>query len=109
MKRRHIHINYLLTILWLLPLAINAQTPYDSFAPEATRPMLGLEDLRAIEASMPSKTQTDTMLCVVVIDMQAQRLLLVDVVCGDVIALAPLTDDMSKWRRNRSTLNLISI
>jgi hypothetical protein len=40
MKRRHIHINYLLTILWLLPLAINAQTPYDSFAPEATCPMI---------------------------------------------------------------------
>lgn len=93
--RERIYI--LITLVCSLSLSTHAQTPYDSFAPETSRPMLGLEDLRAIETSMPSKTQTDTMLCAVVIDMQAQKLLLVDVVCGDVIALAPLTDDMSKW------------
>lgn len=83
------HLGYILLVVFsVLCLSTNAQTPYDSFAPETSRPMLGIEK---------TKSQTDSILCAVVAGMQNQILLLVDVSNGEVIASAPLTDDVHKW------------
>lgn len=67
----------------------NAQTPFDSFAPEISRPILELDGSRS--------EQPDSILCTIVADMQCQMLLLMDVTDGEVIATAPITDDIRKW------------
>ena len=66
----------------------SAQTPYDSFAPETSRPMLGVAE---------HEVKTDSILCAVVTDTQNQMLLLVDVSNGQILATAPITDDLCKW------------
>lgn len=75
-------------IILLLGIYAYAQTPFDSFAPEMSQPML---DLRG-----PVDKQ-ETVPYAIVADMQSQTLLLVDVSCGEVVATAPITDDISKW------------
>ena len=64
-----------------------AQTPFDSFSPETSRPMLELEATPAV----------DMVLCAVIIDAQQERILLVDLSDGRIIASAPITDDIRKW------------
>lgn len=66
-----------------------AQTPYDSFAPEAYRPMLELEK--------PANRQPDTIFGVVVADLENRMLLLMNVLGGEILAAIPLSDDVSKW------------
>lgn len=77
----------LITLL-IFGIYASAQTPYDSFAPETSRPML---ELREPEPS------PDTLFCAIVADMSNQTLLLVDVSSREIIATAPITDDISKW------------
>ena len=68
----------------LLPFALKAQTPYDSFAPEATRPMLEADAL--YEEIVRENRQVDTILCAALIDLQSQSIYLVS-----------LTDEVQKW------------
>lgn len=77
----------LITIL-ILGIYAYAQTPFDSFAPEVSKPMLGLKE---------PVDRPETIQYAIVADMQSQTLLLVDVSCGEVIATAPISDDLSKW------------
>ena len=55
-----------IAIIALLMVGLNAsaQTPFDSFAPEATRPMLELEE--------STNTTSDAILCAIVADVQNQ-------------------------------------
>ena len=55
--------------------AMQAQTPYDSFAPEATRPMLEADALHHQEDTRSEVHPADTLLCVAVVDMQHQTML----------------------------------
>lgn len=63
--------------------AMQAQTPYDSFAPEATRPMLELDE--------STNTTSDSILCTIVADVQNQMLLLVNVSTAKIVATTPIT------------------
>ena len=76
-------------------MSVKAQTPYDSFAPETSRPMLTSEALSK-ERSLQNFS-SDTTLCVAMIDRQQERILLVDMSNGSIVAYAPLTDNISHW------------
>ena len=76
----------LLACTW--SLLCYAQTPYDSFAPQAYRPMLELEE---------PNPQPDTIFSVVVADLENEMLLLMNVHNGEILAAIPLSDDISKW------------
>ena len=77
-----------LITICLLGIYAYAQTPYDSFAPEVSEPMLGLKE---------PVDRPETIQYAIVADMQCQTLLLVDVSCGEVIATEPISDHLSKW------------
>lgn len=77
-----------LITICLLGIYAYAQTPFDSFAPEVSKPILGLKE---------PVDRPETIQYAIVADMQSQTLLLVDVSCGEVIATAPISDDLSKW------------
>ena len=63
-----------------------AQTPYDSFAPEISRPMLDVEFIRARDAYHAQQAiTTDTLLYIV--DMRD----------GSIIDTISLTDELRKW------------
>ena len=81
-------IYILLVVFSVLCLPANAQTPYDSFAPETSRPMLELPE---------PEPSPDTLFCAIVADLSNQTLLLVDVSTREVLATSPITDDISKW------------
>lgn len=83
-------MKHLLSILLTACVCVGsfAQTPYDSFAPETSRPMLELPG---------PKSSPDTLFCAIVADMSNQTLLLVDVSSREIIATAPITDDLRKW------------
>ena len=78
-----------LIVTCALAIPLNAQTPFDSFAPEATRPMLELEE--------STNTTSDSVLCAIVADVQNQMLLLVDISTATIVAATPITDDIRKW------------
>ena len=83
------HTFFSLIVACALAIQLNAQTPFDSFAPEATRPMLELEE--------STNTTSDSILFAIVADVQNQMLLLVDVSNGQIVLSAPITDDIRKW------------
>ena len=86
---KHIAHIVLLTMSLLLPITMKAQTPYDSFAPETSRPML--------EAEVSPGVQPDSILCVIIADLQNQMLLLVRASNGEIVATTPITEDLRKW------------
>jgi len=89
-------ITYILLFVSLLqPIALKAQTPYDSFAPETSRPMLETDAL--YEEIVKENRHADTILCAAVIDFQSQSLYLVSLADGTLLASAPLTDEVQKW------------
>jgi len=92
---KHIAHIVLLTMSLLLPITMKAQTPYDSFAPETSRPMLEADALN--EELSHENHQADTILCAAVIDFQSQSLYLVSLADGTLLASAPLTDEVQKW------------
>ena len=78
-------------------LLLSAQTPYDSFSPETTRPMVEREALFP-EVDWQNIVQpTDTILCVAVVDLQRQVVLLVDINNETILGATPLTDEVQKW------------
>ncbi len=79
----------------LLSATLSAQTPYDSFAPEATRPMLEADAL--YEEIVHENRRVDTILCAAVIDIQSQSLYIVSLTDGTILASVPLTDEVQKW------------
>ena len=83
-------MKHLLSILLIACVCVGsfAQTPYDSFAPETSRPMLELPE---------PEPSPDTLFCAIVADMSNQTLLLVDVSSREIMATAPITDDLCKW------------
>ena len=74
-------IIFTLIVTCALAIPLNAQTPFDSFAPEATRPMLELEE--------STNTTSDSVLCAIVADVQNQMLLLVDISTATIVAATP--------------------
>ena len=83
------HTFFSLIVTCALSIQLNAQTPFDSFAPEATRPMLEFEE--------STNTTSDSILCALVADVQNQMLLLVDISTATIVAATPITDDIRKW------------
>ena len=73
-----------------------AQTPYDSFSPETTRPMVMREAL-CPDVVPTAFASLDTIPCVAVIDLQRNTLLLVNLRDNSTIGTAPLTDEIQKW------------
>ena len=88
---------YILFVLTLSVIRLVAQTPYDSFAPESTRPMIEREALHQDGCMQAEEPSTDTVLCVAVVDMQQQTLLLINIYDNTIIGSAPLSDDILKW------------
>ena len=90
-------MKHLLIILFTacICMCATAQTPYDSFAPETSRPILDMEALS--EMHTLSHQSPDTMLCALVIDTSQEQMFLIDVSDGEIIAYAPITDDIRKW------------
>ena len=90
---------HLLKLILLLSLCIwlsaNAQTPYDSFAPETSCPILTSEALSKEKCAQDFSS--DTTLLVAMIDRQQERILLVDMSDGSIVAYAPLTDNKCHW------------
>ena len=90
---------HLLKLILLFSLCIwmsaNAQTPYDSFAPETSRPILTSEALSREKCAQDFSS--DTTLFVAMIDTQQERILLMDMSNGSIVAYAPLTDNKSHW------------
>ena len=90
---------HLLKLILLFSLCIwmsaNAQTPYDSFAPETSRPILTSEALSREKCAQDFSS--DTTLLVAMIDRQQERILLVDMSDGSIVAYAPLTDNKCHW------------
>ena len=86
---KHFIHTLLIIIACAWSVQINAQTPFDSFAPEVSRPMLELDKSR--------DKQPDSIVCAIVADLQGQMLLLVDISKGEVVSSAPITDDIRKW------------
>ena len=95
-KHKDMHQVKLISLLSLcIWMSANAQTPYDSFAPGTSRPILTSEALsREICAQDFS---LDTTLLVAMINTQQERILLVDMSNGSIVAYAPLTDNKSHW------------
>jgi hypothetical protein len=94
------YITYiLLAISLLLPIALKAQTPYDTFAPEASRPMLDADALyeEIVQENRRTSLPFDTILCAAVIDIQSQSLYIVSLTDGTILASVPLTDEVQKW------------
>ncbi len=83
------YFTYILLAIILLPVALKAQTPYDTFAPEASRPMLEPEASLGV---LP-----DSILCVIIADLQNKMLLLVRASNGEIITTTPITEDLRKW------------
>ena len=86
---KHFIHTLLIIIACAWSVQINAQTPFDSFAPEVSRPMLELDKSR--------DKQPDSIVCAIVADLQGQMLLLVDISKGEIISSAPITDNIRKW------------
>ena len=92
--KQFLHI--LLGILLFLSVRVSAQTPYDSFSPETTRPMVIREAL-CPDVVPTAFASLDTIPCVAVIDLQRNTLLLVDLRSNAILGAAPLTDEIQKW------------
>ena len=88
------HISSILLVVCICIFA-HAQTPYDSFAPETSRPILTSEALSKEKCAQDFSS--DTTLLVAMIDTQQERILLVDMSDGSIVAYAPLTDNKSHW------------
>ena len=84
-------------ILLFLSVRVSAQTPYDSFSPETSRPMVMREALHSKSRPQTDFATTDTIPCVAVIDLQRNTLLLVDLRSNTILGAAPLTDEIQKW------------
>ena len=89
-------LHILLGILLFLSVRVSAQTPYDSFSPETTRPMVMREAL-CPDVVPTAFASLDTIPCVAVIDLQRNTLLLVNLRDNSTIGTAPLTDGLQKW------------
>ena len=76
----------LLLVLCIYSVQANSQTPYDSFAPEISRPMLDIDFIRARDAYHAQQAiTTDTLLYIV------------DMCDGSIIDTISLTDELRKW------------
>jgi|GEM_PF-2252621 len=90
-------LHILLGILLFGGVRVSAQTPYDSFSPETTRPMVMREALQSNCRPQTDFAATDTIPCVAVIDLERKALLLVDLRSNTILGVAPLTDEIQKW------------
>ena len=89
------HVKLILLLYLCIWMSANAQTPYDSFAPETSRPILTSEALSREKCAQDFSS--DTTLLVAMIDTQQERILLVDMSDGSIVAYALLTDNKSHW------------
>ena len=85
------HVKLILLFSLCIWMSANAQTPYDSFAPETSRPILTSEALSKEKCAQDFSS--DTTLLVAMIDTQQERILLVDMSDRSIVAYAPLTDN----------------
>ena len=89
------HVKLILLFSLCIWLNAKAQTPYDSFAPETSRPILTSEALSREKCAQDFSL--DTTLLVAMIDTQQERILLVDMSDRSIVAYAPLTDNKCHW------------
>ena len=88
------HISSILLVVCICIFA-QAQTPYDSFAPHISRPILDVEAVSSHKAA--SHISQDTIFYKSVIDPHQGLILLTDVSSGKIIAYVPITDEIHKW------------
>ena len=88
------HISSILLVVCICIFA-QAQTPYDSFAPHISRPILDVEAVSSHKAA--SHISQDTIFYKSIIDPHQGLILLTDVSSGKIIAYVPITDDIHKW------------
>ena len=89
----------LLLIACLVIFPSQAQTPYDAFAPETSRPMLGLDAISPVSSERPTavESMSDSATYAIVIDQEQQSVYLLNLAERTLLAAAPLTDDVLKW------------
>lgn len=92
MKISKIHKCILLISLWLLPLVMTAQTPYDSFAPEATRPMIVTPAERWMQ-----KVLSDSMAYTIAVDTQSRTLYLINEQTDSLEAMIQVDQNIVMW------------
>ena len=92
MKISKIHKCILLISLWLLPLVVTAQTPYDSFAPEATRPMIFTPAERWMQ-----KVLSDSMAYTIAVDTYSRTLYLINEQTDSLVAIAHIDQKDVLW------------
>ena len=85
------HVKLISLLFFCIWMRANAQTPYDSFAPETSCPILDVEALSREKCAQDFSS--DTTLLVAMIDTQQERILLVDMSDGSIVAYAPLTNN----------------
>ena len=91
------HLRFiLLTCISLTYSLVVAQTPFDSFSPETSRPMLVMEDEAAMR-QQHRETLPDSMRYAVIVDVQQQAVYLADLSEERILAIAPLTEEMRNW------------
>ena len=89
------HVKLISLLFFCIWMRANAQTPYDSFAPETSCPILDVEALSREKCAQDFSS--DTTLLVAMIDRQQERILLVDMSDESIVAYAPLTDNKCHW------------
>lgn len=89
----------LLLIACLVIFPSQAQTPYDAFAPETSRPMLGLEAVSPVSSERTTAIElvSGSAAYTIVIDPEQQSVYLLNLAERTLLAVAPLTDDILKW------------
>lgn len=93
--KKHLTILILIIILLLTGSAgVIGQTPYDSFAPDAWRPMLG--DDATLTLDVTSECDADSLIQQIVFDCLAQQVLLVNS-SNQVLAVMQVEEDDVKW------------
>ncbi|MBO8458799.1 MAG: hypothetical protein IAA73_00475 [Bacteroidetes bacterium] len=99
----HYFKHYLLLIaMAICGIPLSAQTPYDSFAPQAYSPILDWDSIQALqkqEVAEEFTLQADTIVltpCLAAIDTAEQLVLLVDTL-QNMLVCTPLTDKLVRW------------
>ena len=100
---KHYFKHYLLLIaMAICGIPLSAQTPYDSFAPQAYSPILDWDSIQALqkqEVAEEFTLQEDTIVltpCLAAIDTAEQLVLLVDTL-QNMLVCTPLTDKLVRW------------
>lgn len=86
------YVYILITLIGLLNFPANAQTPYDSFAPEATRPMICTPAERWMQ-----KVLSDSVTYTLAVDVQNRTLYLINEQTDSLVAVVQVDQNNVMW------------